>query len=76
MLNHAVLTACAANIKLHVQDEIVPFAHMEKLRAASKAPVTWLENAASGHMDAYMTDSATYWRTMQKFWHEHVESAP
>ena len=53
---------------------MVPFAHMQKLRSISKAPTTWLENANSGHMDAYVYDKVTYWETIQKFWRDEVMS--
>ena len=52
----------------------MPFAHMQELRSLSKAPTTWLENARSGHMDAYVSNTQAYWEAMGEFWSTHVLS--
>lgn len=53
---------------MRVQDEVVPFAQMRKLRELSAVPTTWCECPSSGHMDAFVRDETVYWRAMRDFW--------
>jgi pimeloyl-ACP methyl ester carboxylesterase len=56
------------------RDEMVPFAHMERLRAAARAPsVEWLELPDSQHMDGYITNQEVYWPALRAFLTERVE---
>lgn len=62
-----------ADMLPNVQDELVPFTHMEELNKLIVTPnKTWIECPNSGHMDAYETDRILYWTAVKKFWEDHV----
>ena len=51
----------------------MPFAHMQELHALrSSKRCVWVENANSGHMDAYERDRVQYWPALDAFWKEYV----
>ena len=56
-----------------LQDNLVPFSHMEELYERLETPNrTWVVCPNSGHMDAYETDKVLYWSSVKKFWQQHV----
>ena len=55
---------------------MVPFPQMAKLRQLARAPVVdWAEFPDSSHMDAYVTDQATYWPALKRFVEAHAGSS-
>lgn len=58
-----------------VQDELVPFEHMQRINDLSVTKQKmWAECPNSGHMDAYEVDSIFYWQTVKAFWSQYVLS--
>ncbi len=47
-------------------DDIVPFAHGQRLFAAARAPKEWVE-LKGGHMNAFLQDSAHFWSHTRGF---------
>lgn len=58
-----------------MQDELVPFEHMERMKelAVTKYKM-WTECPQSGHMDAYEVDSVLYWHALKDFWTQYVQA--
>lgn len=49
-----------------MDDEIVPYVHGQRLYAAARAPKEWVE-LKGGHMNAFLQDSAHFWRHARGF---------
>ena len=49
-----------------IDDEIVPYVHGQRLYEAARAPKDWVR-LKGGHMDAFLQDSAHFWRHARGF---------
>lgn len=57
-----------------LQDEMVPFAHMQQLHKAVRTPqCMWVEFARAYHMDAYVREHELYWSSLNKFMSRYVQ---
>jgi len=49
-----------------MDDDIVPYVHGQRLYAAARAPKDWVR-LKGGHMNAFLQDSAHFWRHTREF---------